>query len=136
MKVKATPPIDIIPDEFKLEKSPDIIAKELSEAVEFKYAREKVQGNQPRVSFLNSSRRLTDSEEKNERYAEHVAKMLGLKYFQEACIAGTVEQLPQLKIARDLISKRMAVGPLKDEKCHSVYKKKFVFYSEDSNDEE
>ena len=98
MKVKTTPPIDIIPDEFKLEKSPDIIAKELSEAVEFKYAREKVKGYQPRVSFFNKSRRLTDSEEKNERYAERVAKMLGLKYFQESCIAGTAEQLPNYKL--------------------------------------
>ena len=81
-------------------------------------------------SCLNSMHQLTDEEEKYERFAEEVAKMLGLAYyFQESCIAAKENQIDLLKKAYDIISSEMDTDPIQDEVCNETYKKKFVFYS-------
>ena len=107
----------------------DAIFNELNESIEINYAVDESRGRKARMSVLRPDKQLTAEEEKNERFAEAVAKKFGLAYFPESCIAGANEQLALLKKARDIISKRMDVGPIKDEKYHDVYKKKFVFYS-------
>ena len=107
----------------------DAIFNELNKHIEINYALDESRGKEARMSVLRPDKRLTAEEEKNERFAEAVAKKFGLAYFPESCIACANEQLALLKEARDIISKRMDVGPIKDEKYHDVYKKKFVFYS-------
>ena len=101
----------------------------LYESIEINYAIDEFRGKRSENDCV-ASRQTTDSRRREERiFAEAVAKTLGLAYFPESCIAGSNEQLELLKKARDIISKRMDVGPIKDEKYHEVYKKKFVFYS-------
>ena len=107
----------------------DAIFNELNESIEINYAIDESRGKEARMSVLRPDKQLTVEEEKNERFAEAVAKKFRLAYFPESCIASANEQLALLKKARDIISKRMDVGPIKDEKYHDVYKKKFVFYS-------
>lgn len=107
-------------------------AKEIYNQVSEEYYREKANSNvQPRKDFLIGSRCLSDDEEIKERFAERIAKMLGLEYFQQSSIASTNEELSKLEKARELISEIMDVEDIEDEIYHSYYRKKFVFYSED-----
>ena len=107
----------------------DAIFNKLNESIEIDYTIDEFGRKEARMSVLRADKQLTAEEENNECFAEAVAKMFGLAYFPESCIASANEQLALLKKARDIISKRMDVGPIKDEKYHDVYKKKFVFYS-------
>ena len=107
-------------------------AKEIYNQVSEDYYCEKINGDaQPRKDFLSGYRCLSDDEEIKERYAERIANMLGLEYFQQSCIASTNEELSKLEKARELISEIMDVEDIEDEIYHSYYRKKFVFYSED-----
>ena len=108
MLIKQPDKINVISEQFKMGLNENNIFQELTEMVEFKVANDKTHGRyETRPVMLNPLKRLTDEQERNEQFAEAVAKKLGLEYYQQSCIAGNKEELDKLKLAKAILSKRM-----------------------------
>ena len=107
----------------------DSIFNELNESIEINYAIDESRGKPARMSKLRPDYQLTAEEEKNERFAEAVAKRFGLLYVPESCIAAHKEQMASLKKARSILAKRMEVEKIERLVFDDEYDYAFAFWS-------
>ena len=88
--------------------------------------------NETRKNKFNPIDRLSIPAEINERFAEEIAKRVGVKYIQQSCLAIENENmLSMLKLAHQILSQYMEVGEIRrSPTAGSMNKWLFTFYSE------
>lgn len=91
-----------------------------------------VRKDETRENTLNPDERLSVMAEVNERFAQEIARRLGVEYVQQSCIAVSSENKKAiLEMAHEILSQYMEVGeirrPMTDD---GVHKWLFTFYSE------
>ena len=113
---------------IKIMRNENDLYKKFLRTVEQKISLEKTENCYENRNAFCSSKKLSDENEFNKRFAEEVSKYFGLKYYQQSCIAGEESELEKLKRAKEIVSMQIETDKIeKSPHVDNLYF--FIFWS-------